>query len=356
MEDLSSRQQEEAKKERVDYEQVDTGLINDARNKRKRQRKHLDDKNIAEDREEDEDDFRMNLEVADKKFRVKRKKKYMFNDAGIKIEPFKMDDEMVERHGEMIIMKERAVDSDNESDPWLESIKEQQDQLLREKAKKQVDSDESESSDDEGKSDNQNEDNLLQQESLKVDLGELIELKSKLITFLNPKENVQKALKRLKANSSADSSHKIKTKKKNVRKRQKVNEEDNEQHHPDSVNEEQFNQLMEIANKLFELKYLDVYQDDKEAIEFEINQNKIIKQREDKRKEMNKNGWVYKIEVLDGSSDPQQFGPFSSDKLEEWKKQGFFKENENQVVAFKRFSDINKEDVEWKFIDEISKF
>lgn len=103
MEDISKRQQQEAEEDRVDYEKVDDELINDARHRRKRTRNH-DEKNtnkIANDAEEDDDDFRMNLDKADKKFKKKRKKKYLFNDAGIKIEPFSMGNDILEKHGNL---------------------------------------------------------------------------------------------------------------------------------------------------------------------------------------------------------------------------------------------------------------
>jgi hypothetical protein len=75
MDDLSKRQLEEAAEDRVDYEQVDTEVINDARNKRKRNRNEADPKtkHIAGDDDNDDDDFRMNLDKANEKYRVKRK-------------------------------------------------------------------------------------------------------------------------------------------------------------------------------------------------------------------------------------------------------------------------------------------
>ena len=310
MEDISKRQQQEAEEDRVDYEQVDDHLIQDARNKRKRTRVTTNN-DVANDNEEDDDDFRMNLDIADEKFRVKRKKKHIFNDAGIQIEPFKMDERTVERQGEMLLLNEGRKDSDEENDPWFESIRTQQEQMLKEKARKQIDSDESESSDD-NKSDGKNDDIDIPETTQKINVDQVIKLKKKLCTFLQSKENAQKALKRLKGNSGAMSGRRIQTKKKNVRKRQKTDEETevNVTDNADSK-EKEFNEIMEITNRLFELKYLDVYQDDKEAIEFEISQSEIAKKREIEREQMLQNGWVYKIEYLDGVTQPKQFGPFS---------------------------------------------
>jgi len=44
--------------------------------------------------------------------------------------------------------------------------------------------------------------------------------------------------------------------------------------------DKKFDELMEIVTKLFDLKYLDVYQDDKEAIKFEITQDELLLKRE----------------------------------------------------------------------------
>ena len=297
MEDIASRQEKAAQEERVDYERVDDELIQDARNRRKRTRKEVDPsiRKIANDQEEDDDDFRMDIGKADKKFRVKRKKKHLFNDAGIKIEPFRMSDRAVEKHGDMLILNENVRDSDEEDDPWYESIRQQQEDMLKQKAREQVDSEESESSDEDVKSGDLKDDEIDFPTAPKANINEVIELKKKLLTFLQPKENVKKALKRLKPDPSTSSFQRIQTKKKNVRKKQKVEEGDsfnaNTDGNENNVNERQFNDLMEVVNNLFQLKYLDVYEDDREAIEFEINQDEILKQRERDKKLMEENGW-----------------------------------------------------------------
>lgn len=182
MEDISTRQQKEAEEDRIDYERVDNELINDARNKRKRTRANYDPKTrkVADDVEEDDDDFRMNLDKADKKFKVRRKKKHLFNDAGIKIEPFSMGNDLVEKHGNILLMNENNKDSDEEDDPWYASIRQQQEELLKEKAREQIDSEESESSEDNLKSQG-DEDNMEPPPvSVKIDVNEVISLKKKL--------------------------------------------------------------------------------------------------------------------------------------------------------------------------------
>jgi hypothetical protein len=80
--------------------------------------------------------------------------------------------------------------------------------MAKEKARKQEDSEESESSDNEGK-DNQIEEPEVKE--VKVDINEVLGFKEKLVSFLNPGENVQNALKRLKGGEELGS-HKIKTK------------------------------------------------------------------------------------------------------------------------------------------------
>lgn len=297
MEDLSKRQQKEAEEDRVDYEVVDTEVINDARHKRKRNRKEADPltKHIADDDDQDDDDFRMNLDKADEKYRVKRKKKYLFNDAGIKIEPFKMDSSVVENHGGVTLMHEGRKDSDEEDDPWYESIKQQQEEMLKENVRKQIDSEEDyNSSEDDNKAQDNDDDNFATPGPLKIDIKEVISLKKKLIDYLEAKENVEKALKRLKQDSSQGQLHKLKTKKKNIRKRQKVDEADStpkDENMDQSENDRKFDELMEIVNKLFDLKYLDVYRDDKESIEYEIKQDELKIQREEEQRQMKASGW-----------------------------------------------------------------
>ena len=66
-------------------------------------------------------------------------------------------------------------DESDEDDPWYESIRQQQEELLKQKAKNQLDSDENESSDNESKDgDQNNEDQALQPD---VDINEVLALK-----------------------------------------------------------------------------------------------------------------------------------------------------------------------------------
>lgn len=79
-----------------------------------------------------------------------------------------------------------------------------------------------------------------------------------------------------------------------MRKKQKLEEDkdrDIERTGDDESKDSKFNELMETANRLFELKYVDVYEDPKETIEYEVNQDEIKKQREETQKKLKENGW-----------------------------------------------------------------
>ena len=75
MEEIFAKQIEEAKQDRIDYDKVEDDLLNDARNIRKRNRNQVDQpiRDVADDRDEDDDNFRMDLDKADQQFKVKRK-------------------------------------------------------------------------------------------------------------------------------------------------------------------------------------------------------------------------------------------------------------------------------------------
>ena len=142
----------------------------------------------------------------------------MFNDAGVKIEPFSIfrdadGNEVTERQHDM--GPGNRPNSDSDEDPWYESVRQQQEALLKQKVKDQVDSDENESSD----RVSDNDDELANQPD--IDVTEVVALKRKLISHLLPHENVQNTLLRLKPTVS--SAHKIQSKKKNVRNQQKTN-------------------------------------------------------------------------------------------------------------------------------------
>lgn len=68
------------------------------------------------------------MEDADEKFGYKRKRKHLFNDEGIPIEPFNIRDDV--RDG--IITSDGALKwQKREIDPWLDSIEQQQKEMLK---------------------------------------------------------------------------------------------------------------------------------------------------------------------------------------------------------------------------------
>ncbi|CAI2373788.1 unnamed protein product [Moneuplotes crassus] len=343
---INERQNKEAQEDRVDYDQVDEEVVHDVVNQR-------------HDQDEDDADFRMNLDKADQKFRVKRKKKYLYTEDGIKIEPFKMDSSMVQNNGGIILMREEKKDSD-EDDPWLESIKEQQEEMLKAQARRQVDSDEEyESSDnDKGGSDKDEEDNEFQTPQ-RIDIREIVSLKKQLIEYLEPKENVKAALKRLGSKSDGNQFQRIQTKKKNVRKRKKVNEEEEvavTEETDNSENQKKFHHIMKIAQRLLTLKYSDVYVDDKESIQFDIKQSELKIKRVLEQKDLQISGWFYQLSTPDSSSEAKTFGPFKPAQMEAWRNQGYFKETSDKICSFKLGKDLKDDKIEWKFISEITKF
>ena len=69
------------------------------------------------------------MEDADEKFGYKRKKKHLFNEEGLPIEPFNIRDDVANG----IITQEGALKRQKrDDDPWLASIQEQQLKMLKE--------------------------------------------------------------------------------------------------------------------------------------------------------------------------------------------------------------------------------
>ena len=147
-----------------------------------------------------------------------------------------------------------------------------------------------------------------------------------------PNENAEGALRRLKKDSN--NIQRIVTKKRNIRKRKKTSE-DTEQETRESpqssLNNKIFQHLMKIIQRLQILKYSDVYIDTKETIQFELHQIELRKKKFQEQKELQQNGWHYKIEFLDGVEEPKHFGPFKLEQMEEWRQGGFFKESESKI-------------------------
>ena len=65
--------------------------------------------------------------MAAQRFGVKRKKKHMFNDAGMAIEPFNLENDIKEgvltREGVFKMEREKRYEEEELEDAWYESIK-----------------------------------------------------------------------------------------------------------------------------------------------------------------------------------------------------------------------------------------
>jgi hypothetical protein len=87
-----------------------------------------------------DEEFRVEVGEAAGKFAVKRKKKHLFNDAGIPIEPFNIANDIREgtltREGVFKMEREKRDKGEEESeeDAWYESIKEDQAKMLMKKS------------------------------------------------------------------------------------------------------------------------------------------------------------------------------------------------------------------------------
>ena len=78
-----------------------------------------------------DEEFKLGLDHAAGKFGMKRKKKYLFNDGGIPIEPFNLENDIKEgyltREGVFKMEREKRQqekEEEEEQDAWYESIKE----------------------------------------------------------------------------------------------------------------------------------------------------------------------------------------------------------------------------------------
>ena len=75
-----------------------------------------------------DEEFQIGLDQAAGKFAVKRKKKHLFNEAGIQIEPFNIVNDIREgtltKEGVFKMNREKDKDEESEEDAWFESIKE----------------------------------------------------------------------------------------------------------------------------------------------------------------------------------------------------------------------------------------
>ena len=106
--DIDTMQKTALQKEekRFDHTQIKEGFTDQVKVSRKRHRNlKLVQGDEASEESQDEELFQFEMEDADDKFGYKRKKKHLFNDEGVPIEPFNIRDDV--REG--IITQEGAL-------------------------------------------------------------------------------------------------------------------------------------------------------------------------------------------------------------------------------------------------------
>lgn len=87
--------------------------------------------NGLEEESDIDEEFQLGVDQAAGKFGLKRKKKHLFNDAGIPMEPFNLENDIKEgyltREGAFKMERERVQqerEDQEERDEWFESVKE----------------------------------------------------------------------------------------------------------------------------------------------------------------------------------------------------------------------------------------
>ncbi len=106
-----------------------------ARQKRKRHRNNEQMSDLEGESDVDEE-FKTGFDQAAKKYGVKRKKKYMFNEVGIPIEPFNLENDIkggvLSNEGIFKMEREKRQleqEDDELKDAWFDSVKQIQDQM-----------------------------------------------------------------------------------------------------------------------------------------------------------------------------------------------------------------------------------
>ena len=136
------KQQLETESQRYDHKVIDEQsqeFLKAAKQKRKLHRKHNQITELEGESDVDEE-FKIGFEGAASKFGVKRKKKYLFNDAGIPMEPFNLENDikegMLTKEGIYKMDKEKNYEEDELKDPWYDSVRDEQNKMIYEKSQK----------------------------------------------------------------------------------------------------------------------------------------------------------------------------------------------------------------------------
>jgi len=221
-------------------------------------------------------------------YSVKRKKKYTYTEDGIPIEPFSVREEQESHIFDSTIVKD--VKKDGTWDPWLLSVEEDMKKMEKENALKEVDSDKESEGDDKGKEgEDENDEEIVpldeehgKNEDNKITDEEKLKLIEEICSLLKPKETINHALIRLRGNVEEKKGNF----KKNIRKKTQPQAEQKNQENAKTSektgNIEEFQKLMNLADKLLNTGYLTLYTDQKEDIEFEGKQIKAGIERKNK--------------------------------------------------------------------------
>ncbi|CDW72658.1 UNKNOWN [Stylonychia lemnae] len=387
------KRQLESEQQRYDHKLIDEksqDFLKAAKQKRKSHRTNTQHKDLDEESDVDEE-FKIGFEDAASKFAVKRKKKYMFTDTGMPIEPFNLDNDIREgvitRDGVMRMERDKNKDDQDSDDPWLESIKEDQDKMLYQQCQNQKDSDDSESEQEEGHGGGDDEDlsdeqELISEDQKKRNKLEIEDLKKLLLKYLDKEtnENANMAMKRLKAENQKQSQP-LANKKKNVRKlalqQQQLKQQQNQQNpnqgsqspsasqnndpitNPQDLNQDEllsFDKLLALCTKLQDLGYVDVFSIRQQKLSEEIEKLEQYYQKEKDNFERVQNGWFYKIMYQETGQESEIFGPFTRDEMQSWRELNYFDETEQQICAFIKSLDKQKNNDNWLFISDIPRF
>jgi len=123
----------------------------------------------------------------------------------------------------------------------------------------------------------------------------------------------------------------------------------------------EFNELLSMVELLFDSGYQTVYTDSREDIEDDIREFDISKEREEKKN----NGWAYKIiknvqttenEVDKLKQSEEVHGPFSSEEMLSWIKEGYFAPSNEVNVQFKKYKLMGDSQQPWQDIKSAEEF
>jgi CD2 antigen cytoplasmic tail-binding protein 2 len=262
-----------------------------------------EEKDYNSEEDENFNDANFIKSMKEGKYRDKHFRRFSKQNDGIEFTAFDLREENEEGHFDKNM---NYIPNKEEFDPWYESVKEEirEKELLKYKRKRnEKESDGKSEEDDKDEEYSKYGDEDLYYKEEKITKDEINEIKNeveenriKLIPFLQNKESINKALKRLK---------------------------------PKNKNEDktQFNELLNLISKLTELSYFDVYTDTIDNIIKDYGIENLYL-------------WKYKTII---NNEEQIFESFSTKTIKKWIKENYFTETENIKFYFMLIDPINKE-------------